>query len=77
MENILTHLEDWFTQRPLWLQDAASRIIQKGILEDSDLAELVLLCKKEAGLIDPNAQNIQPQGIPPIPCPMRTGRNKP
>ncbi len=64
MEKILSDLKDWFAQRPLWLQDAASKLIQKGILDDNELAELVLLCKKEAELIEPNTPDIQPQTIP-------------
>ncbi len=64
MEKILSDLKNWFAQRPLWLQDAASKLIQKGILDDNELAELISLCKKEAGLSDPNAQDIQPQAIP-------------
>ena len=64
MEEILTCLGDWFAQRPPWLQDAASRIIQKGVLDDNDLAELVSLCKKEVGLVDPDTPDIQPQSIP-------------
>ncbi len=64
MKQIINKLESWFTQRPLWLQDAARRIVQKGAIDTNDLAELVALCKQEAGIKDPNAPKIQPQGIP-------------
>ena len=64
MTHIFNELESWFVHRPPWLQDAARRIVQKGVLDNNDFAELITLCKKETGLTDPNAPDIQPQGIP-------------
>ena len=65
MDRILNQLESWFTNRPLWLQDAARRIIQKVALDSTDLAELIALCKQEAGVPDPAPPKIKGQGIPP------------
>ena len=46
----LANLPTWFSQRPKWLQDAARRLFQAGELTTSDLTELVILCKREAGI---------------------------
>ena len=46
----LSSLESWFKERPLWLQDAACRIILSGKLRDLDYQELAILCLREAGL---------------------------
>ncbi len=64
MNQIINKLESWFTQRPLWLQDAARRIVHKGTIDTNDLAELIALCKQEAGIKDPNAPKIQSRSIP-------------
>lgn len=65
MNEILNGLESWFAQRPLWLQDAARRLVQKGAFEAADLAELIALCKQEAGVSVPVAPKTKAQGIPP------------
>ena len=44
----MTGLSAWFKDRPLWVQDAAQRLIQQGNITTADLNELVALCKKEA-----------------------------
>jgi energy-coupling factor transporter ATP-binding protein EcfA2 len=64
MEEVISNLEDWFTQRPSWLQDATRRIIQKGAIEANDLNELVRLCKQEAGITDPDAPQLRLQAVP-------------
>lgn len=64
LNQFLNQLASWFAKRPLWLQDAARRVIQKGAIDSDDLIELILQCKQEAGITDPNTPNIQPQGIP-------------
>lgn len=43
-------LATWFTERPKWLQDAARRLFQAGDLTEADLDDLVILCKREAGV---------------------------
>jgi energy-coupling factor transporter ATP-binding protein EcfA2 len=43
---------EWSAQRPAWQQDALRRVIQKGALDDADIAELVSLCKKGKGAPD-------------------------
>lgn len=50
MSDVLTRIEKWFSERPMWLQDAASRIISKGMLDQSDINELTQLCKSNAGI---------------------------
>jgi hypothetical protein len=44
----MTWLSAWFKDRPLWVQDAARRLIQQGNITMDDLNELVTLCKQEA-----------------------------
>jgi len=44
----VTELSAWFKDRPLWVQDAARRLIQQGDITPDDLNELVELCKHEA-----------------------------
>ncbi len=46
----LGNLATWFSERPKWLQDAARRLFQAGELTGADRAELVILCKREAGI---------------------------
>jgi energy-coupling factor transporter ATP-binding protein EcfA2 len=56
-------LEDWFAERPGWLQDAARRIIQKGQIENDDLEQLVSICKAEAGIYDSDSQSLKASGV--------------
>lgn len=44
----MTELSAWFKNRPVWVQDAAQRLIQQGDITPDDLNELVELCKHEA-----------------------------
>jgi hypothetical protein len=46
----------WFAQRPTWLQDALRRLVTTGAVDNSDLDELVILCKSEAGIPSPTGQ---------------------
>lgn len=64
MNQIFKNLEIWFTRRPRWLQDAARRIIQKGALDSTDLADLIALCKQEAGVPDSLSKSLRAEGIP-------------
>lgn len=41
-------LEKWFSERPMWLQDAARRLLDNNGLEEADQCELYELCKLEA-----------------------------
>src|SRR5450759_2967617 len=42
------NLNDWFKDRPKWLQEAGYRIITSGNLKDKDYPELLDICLKEA-----------------------------
>lgn len=57
-------LEAWFKDRPKWLQDAARRVFQSGDIAPADSAELLILCKREAGI--PVADN---PDLVPVPIP--------
>ena len=41
-------LTKWFSLRPQWLQNAATQLLQKSELADTDVSELVTLCQQEA-----------------------------
>jgi AAA domain len=51
-KSVLDITLEWSQSRPLWQRDALRRIIAAGTLGDSDIAELVLLSKKEKGQPD-------------------------
>lgn len=44
----LKELEAWFKDRPKWLQDAAYRLIQNGLLSEQDYADVFTICSHEA-----------------------------
>jgi hypothetical protein len=50
MTNLAEELENWFKERPLWLQDATKRLLEKGELEENDYSDLLKICGKEAGV---------------------------
>jgi len=43
----LKNIANWFKNRSKWLQEAAKILIQKSTLNDSEISELVDLCKEE------------------------------
>jgi len=43
----LRELEAWFRERPKWLQDAAHRLVQHGILTEQDFSDLLAICMRE------------------------------
>lgn len=47
---LMDELALWFKGRPLWLQDAARRLLEGGEIQQQDLDELLVLCKMEAGV---------------------------
>ena len=46
--NELDLLSKWFSERPKWLQVAASRLLKQDELTPEDISDLALLCKQEA-----------------------------
>lgn len=48
MSDVFASLNEWFLERPKWLQDAANRLLKQSELSDEDISKLVALCKKEA-----------------------------
>lgn len=48
-KSVLELILEWSAQRPAWQQDALRRVVLKGALGDTDIAELVSLCKKGKG----------------------------
>lgn len=49
---LLAQIVEWARTRPLWQQDALRRLVEKPGLDDTDIAELVGMCKAGAGLND-------------------------
>lgn len=39
---------EWLTQRPIWLQVAAKRLLESGDLNDAAISEMAVLCQQEA-----------------------------
>jgi len=64
IDEVQSKLTDWFKNRPEWIQDAARRILVSGRLSASDIVELTLLCKKEAGVVSEEASKLAAQPIP-------------
>ncbi|HUT86770.1 MAG TPA: hypothetical protein VMX15_01615 [Candidatus Heimdallarchaeota archaeon] len=60
----MTGLSAWFKNRPLWVQDAARRLIQQGGITTADLNELVALCKQEAAGNLGSSDGTSPKPIP-------------
>ncbi|MEE8186722.1 MAG: AAA family ATPase [Nitrososphaerales archaeon] len=50
--DVLKEILDWSSSRPDWQRDALRRFITQGTLADSDLEELVALCKVPHGLAE-------------------------
>ena len=43
-------LEEWFKDRPIWLQETARRLLLNGEISSADIDQLTVLCKKDAGI---------------------------
>lgn len=48
MSGISASLTKWFSERPQWLQIAATRLLQQSELTDKDVSDLANLCQQEA-----------------------------
>ncbi len=48
MSGISASLTKWFSERPQWLQIAATRLLQQSELTEKDVSELATLCQQEA-----------------------------
>lgn len=48
MKDVSASLTKWFSERPQWLQNAATRLIQQSELTDQDISEFAALCQQEA-----------------------------
>lgn len=49
MGGISESLTKWFSERPQWLQIAATRLLEQPELTDKDISELATMCQREAG----------------------------
>ncbi len=64
---------DWSQARPAWQRDALRRIVQQGKLSESDIAELVTLCKQGSGA----AKTIEPDFLAHHHIPTQSGASEP
>lgn len=48
MSDLSASLSKWFSERPEWLQIAATRLLEKAELSAKDIADLATLCQQEA-----------------------------
>jgi len=66
MNDPIEQLERDFAERHRWLQDAACRLIARGILSAEDISELTVLCKAEARILQNEGQPVPEfQRMPP------------
>lgn len=63
LTEIANDLENWFHERPQWLQNAAFRIIQKGNLVEQDFYELLSICIAEASGESINVEGLHADAI--------------
>lgn len=64
MSDLSTQLWQWFQERPKWLQEATRRLLQTGSLKPQDIQEMVILCKREAGIEVAGYETTKAQQIP-------------
>ncbi len=69
MKDFWDDMKTWFSKQPLWLQHAAKRLIENSAITEEEIEELLLLCKKEAGIdidieLDPIPVEIPKGGSP-------------
>lgn len=64
MSNLAEELANWFKERPLWLQDATKRLLEKGELEKGDYSDLLKICGAEAGVEFEGQEIPKAQSIP-------------
>lgn len=55
-KGVLETILEWSTNRPAWQRDGLRRILAKGRLDQTDIAELTLLCKQAHGLSVPGSK---------------------
>lgn len=60
MLDLYTELDSWLSQRSLWIQNAVNRIINNNSITQEDINDLVILCKKEAGLLKDDGNELKP-----------------
>ena len=59
-KTVLESILEWSADRPGWQRDALRRIVQKGRLDDTDIAELVALCKEIRASAKGTSAKLQP-----------------
>jgi ABC-type lipoprotein export system ATPase subunit len=64
IDEVQSKLAEWFKNRPEWIQDAARRLLTCGSLSASDIGELTLLCKKQAGVVSEETRKLAARSIP-------------
>ncbi|MFC1601806.1 AAA family ATPase, partial [Candidatus Sumerlaeota bacterium] len=65
MSRHLQGLESWFSRKcPQWVQDAARRLLERADVTDEDIKDLVVLCKKEAGIHVDQMEGVGFRAIP-------------
>jgi len=67
MQELILDLENWFKERPLWLQDATKRLFEKGGLGKSDYDDLLKICLSEVGA-EFNGQDVPKAKPIPVGC---------
>ena len=60
MDENMSSLSEWLSERPKWLQMAAARLLENNTLSDADIAELATACLGEASGKPPTATCVIP-----------------
>jgi len=66
MTDLMKDLEAWFKDRPIWLQDAASRLLANGILDEQDYNDLLKVCSAQAGVEFEGNEIPKPKSVPTV-----------
>ena len=61
--NIPREITEWAANLPKWQQDAVRRLVVQGDLSEEDRLEILLMLKKEKGIIDPDNPAPKPQPL--------------
>ena len=64
MKSDPTELAKWFKARPKWMQEAARRLFTSGQLTATDINQLLILCKREAGIAVDGEKGLQSLPVP-------------
>ncbi len=57
-DSVFTEIVAWSADRPMWVRDALRRVIQKAELNQTDINELVQLCRAGHGILPADSRSL-------------------